>query len=145
VDDRRQIIWGLYQDVVLQGRHHETQRLGLTNAVLVTAAAALGLVSVDGKITPSDTPVGAFLVVLGIVGSVFTLKHYERFRMHMEQASQYRRALDIPELDDLRRRAQQEHADGWSDGWRKAVRNTHLHWWWASLHLSSAFWVRWSS
>jgi hypothetical protein len=31
--DNRQLLWGLYQDVVTQGRHHEGQRLGMTNAV----------------------------------------------------------------------------------------------------------------
>jgi len=135
MDDDKQIIWGLYQDVVTQGRHHETQRLGLTNAVLVTAAGALGLVSLDGKITTADIPVGLFLLVLGITGSFFTLKHYERFRSHMEQASVYRTALNVPELRTLRDRARDVHARSWSNGWKGTLRRTHLHWWWAGLHL----------
>jgi hypothetical protein len=135
MDDRRQILWGLYQDVVTQGRHHETQRLGMTNAVLVTAAAALGLVAVDGEINAADAPAGGFLVVLGIVGALFALKQYERFRMHMAQASQYRKALTVEGLAQLRDDASSSHSAKWSRGWRKAVFNTHLHWWWASIHL----------
>lgn len=133
--DDKQIIWGLYQDVVQQGRHHETQRLGLTNAVLVAAAAALGLVSIDGKIATSHIPVGIFLVVLGVMGAIFSLKQYERFRMHMEQAKQYRNALRVPELSALRKHADDDHAATWSRSWRKMLYKTHLHWWWASLHL----------
>jgi hypothetical protein len=48
------------------------------------------------------------------------------FRFHMEQASQYREALDVNGLAELRRNARHNHEPAWSDGWRKPVRETLL-------------------
>jgi uncharacterized membrane protein YeaQ/YmgE (transglycosylase-associated protein family) len=135
MDDRRELLWGLYEDVVAQGRHHESQRLGMTNAMLVVAAAVLGLIGLDERISDADIPAGLFLVVLGIVGAVFALKHYERFRYHMAFAKEYRNALKITGLSKLRAHAEDEHVSDWSKRWQRAVYNASLHWLWVSLHL----------
>jgi hypothetical protein len=129
------VLWGLYQDSVTQGRHHESQRLGMTNAILVATAASLGLVGIDQQITPSDIPVGVFVTALGIFGGLFSLKQYERFRNHMAFAKAYRNALHVDGLGPVREVARASHKKEWENGWRGWLAGTHLFVWWAGLQL----------
>jgi hypothetical protein len=129
------IIWALYEDSVAQGRHHETQRLGMTNAILVATAASLGIVGIDSEISVADLPVGLFLVVLGGFGALFSLKQYERFRNHMAFAKVYRDAVGDDRLTTLRASAKKAHRGEWAKGWRGRLLRSRLFAWWASFHL----------
>lgn len=55
----------------------------------------IGIVTFDKTIAaPADLPLILLLIALGIFGAVFSMKHYERFSLHMERARRYRDALD---------------------------------------------------
>ena len=99
----RDVLWKMYQEHCNEGRHHETQRSTVTNLVIVVAAGVIGLITYDKGITWADLPLTCFLILLGLFGAVFTLKHYERFAMHMARARSYRDALDelLPKVDAL--------------------------------------------
>ncbi len=66
----------------------------MTSLFVAIAAGVLGLVTFDGRVSPSDLPLSAFLLVLGIFGAVVSAKHYECFSMHQRRASKYREALE---------------------------------------------------
>jgi hypothetical protein len=107
----------------------------MTNAILVAAAASLGLVGIDQKITRADIPVGVFVTALGVFGTLFSLKQYERFRYHMAMAKAYRDALRIDGLQSVRETGRSSHKAEWQSGWRSRLAATRLFVWWAALQL----------
>ena len=112
--EENQVLWSMYQEHCVQGRHHETQRSTVTSILLSISAAILALVSLDKEITRADIPMGLLLIVIGLFGALFCAKHYERFRIHMKRARNYRDALDanISEIDikKLKKIADETHA-----------------------------------
>lgn len=134
----RDVLWKMYQEHCTQGRHHETQRSTVISAVIAIAAALIGIITFDRAIAaPADLPPAFLLVVLGIFGAAFTMKHYERFSLHMERARRYRDALDLllpgqPLLRckkdaDLAHEQEFPHMHKW-----------RLHYWWLALNLAIA-------
>ncbi len=75
-----------------------------------------------------------YLTLLGLWGAVFSLKHYERYLLHMSRARQYRNALDALLSDagikKLKQDADTEHNNKWP--WLHQVR---LFWFWLSIHI----------
>jgi hypothetical protein len=110
--DDAELAWRLYLEHCNQGRHHETQRAGVTQYVIAVSAGIGSLIGVGG-ITATDLPLAAVIVMLGFFGAVFAAKQYERFRYHMEHAARFRRHLEraVPGLDiaSVRRDAKSEH------------------------------------
>jgi len=90
----RDVLWKMYQENCTQGRHHESQRSTVAAVFLAIAGAAIGLITFDKGILPSDLPLTIFLFFLGCFGAVFSAKQYERFSFHMERARRDRAALD---------------------------------------------------
>ena len=103
IDALRECLWKVYLEEITQGRHHETQRVNVTNLVIAVAAAILALATFDKALNRSDLPLTIFLIVLGMFGAAFSSKHYERFRKHMLCARNYRNAIDatLPNLSIL--------------------------------------------
>ena len=90
----KDILYGLYQENVLQCRHDETQRATVTSSIIAIDTIIIGLITFDKAINWSDIPLSALLILLGIFGAAFTLKHYERYSLHVERLRQYRAELD---------------------------------------------------
>ncbi len=90
----RDLYWKMYQENCTQGRHHETQRATVATALIGIAAAAIGIATFDKSLILSDLPLTLFVVAIGLFGTIFSAKHYERFSLHMERARFYRKALD---------------------------------------------------
>ncbi|MGW4944493.1 hypothetical protein ACWEOZ_23210 [Actinoplanes sp. NPDC004185] len=97
--DRTDILMQQWQSRWDQIRHSETQRAALTNMVLVLAAAGLGFIAQKG-FRPSVLMVSGALILLGVFGALASAKFYERFRLHLREASEMRRKLDdsFPDL-----------------------------------------------
>jgi len=104
----RDVLWKMYQEHCTQGRHHETQRSTVAGALVAIAGAVIGLVTFDKAVSPMDLPLTFFLFLLGGFGAVFSAKHYERFRLHMERARRYRDELDRLLPDSLLKRLKEE-------------------------------------
>ena len=92
--DKSDILWGMYQENTTQGRHHESQRETVTNLIITITGVLLALIALDDKLNQADLPLAIFVTLLGLWGAVFSLKHYERYLLHMSRARQYRNALD---------------------------------------------------
>jgi hypothetical protein len=133
-DALRAALWNMCQEHYTQGRHHETQRAGVVSAILAIATALTGLVTFDKTLSSSDLPMTLGLILLGVFGFGFSMKQYERFRLHMARAREYRNALDalLPgsPLRELKRRADTSHETEF-----RGLEPLRLHYWWASLNL----------
>ncbi len=132
--DKSDIVWGMYQENTTQGRHHESQRETVTNLIITITGVLLALVALDDKLNQADLPLAIFVTLLGLWGAVFSLKHYERYLLHMSRARQYRNALDALLSDagikKLKQDADTEHNNKWP--WLHQVR---LFWFWLSIHI----------
>lgn len=75
-------------------KHHETQRERMTSLILVITGFGVASVGWDKQANSSDLPVGVLLIVLGIFGIIFSLKHYAHYKLHYARYRSYRRAID---------------------------------------------------
>jgi disulfide bond formation protein DsbB len=131
--DDAELLWRFYQEQYVRMRHQESQRESVTKLLVAVAAALLGLVTFDGRITTTDIPLALFLVVLGVFGAVFSIKHYERFRYHLGQARSYHKALDAALKSagtwELRETARSEHAQKYG-----LFFEIRTHWLWLAIN-----------
>ena len=133
------VLMKLYQEHCTQGRHHETQRSAVVTAIIAVASVITGLITYDRAITRSDLPLTFFLIVLGVFGAAFAMKHYERFNLHTERGRTHRDALDTllgqvlgtaAPLQPLRATANAKNAGAYP-----RLSKLRLHYWWLSLGL----------
>lgn len=85
-------LWNMYNEHTSQGRHHETQRTAVSTVVLALAGAVVAVIA-QGHFR-QIWPLALFLILLGIVGALFSLKQAERARMHITIAGDFRRQLE---------------------------------------------------
>ncbi len=132
--DERDVLWGMYQEHCTQGRHHEDQRATVTNLVIALAVAMIGLLSYK-DLSRTMWPLAVMVLLLGLFGALFSLKHYERFRFHMKCAGEYRDALEVllpaSKLAEHRMNAKTEHGTKYG-----AVAAIHLFIFWMLLNLA---------
>ena len=113
--DKNDIILAMFQEHCSHGRQHESQRSTVTSIILSISAALVALVSLDKAINKADIPLGLFLIGLGVFGSFFCAKLYERFRLHMQHVKIYREELEklSPEskVNELHWKAENAHSE----------------------------------
>jgi hypothetical protein len=102
---------------------------------MAVSAAIIGIVTFDKSIaTPADLPLTLLLVALGAFGAGFSMKHYERFSLHMERARRHRDALDelLPgrPLQRLKKEADSAQKKNFP-----CMHRWRLHYWWLTLNL----------
>lgn len=117
MNDCAEVLWRMYNENCIHGRHHGNLRAGVTNLIITITGAALAVISLDKALSPSDIGLTLFLVGLGVFGALFSAKHYERFRAHMARAHECRDALEeqVPDskLAARRHKADSRHRDEW--------------------------------
>ena len=91
--DNLEFCWRLYNEHTTHGRHHETQRTTFSNFVFALAPVIYGVMRLDNVIDRNDLPLALLMGALAVVGALLSLKHYERFRHHIAQASQFRKVI----------------------------------------------------
>ncbi|KPA10343.1 membrane hypothetical protein [Candidatus Magnetomorum sp. HK-1] len=84
----------LYREHGLWSRHQESQRAVVSNLIITIAAALIGLVVFDNQINNADTPATIFIILLGVFGTLFSYKYYERFHFHDSRIEAYKTELD---------------------------------------------------
>ena len=73
--------------------HHEKQRSNASTLLLTVAVVLIGFIRID-NLTRSDYLTAGIIVLIGILGCVFSLKEYERFRYHLFSSQKCRFAID---------------------------------------------------
>lgn len=83
----------MYREHAEQARRHEDQRGSAVTALVGLSLSALSAAS--GSREAVDTAwVGSIVLVLGGLGALLALKHYERSRRHGSYLASYRRAIE---------------------------------------------------
>jgi hypothetical protein len=141
-------LWRFYDEHAAQARQHETLRATVTSILTGFAAALVGFAGIGG-LEPSDVPAGVFVVLIGVLGALLSLKHYERNRFHVQVLAAVRREIDrlrpTPErvaasTGDLRKVATGEHKAEFSQKvkYGSLLVQLSLFQLWVALHLAIA-------
>jgi hypothetical protein len=130
----KDVLWGMYQENIVQGRHHETQRATVTGAIIAFAGLVINGTNFDKTININDLPFAVFLIFIGIFGAIFSYKQYERYLLHTKRAGLYRNELDKLQFDGLIRKlksiADKEHNEEFVK-----LSKLKLHYLWMSINL----------
>jgi hypothetical protein len=130
----REVLWNMYQEHSAQARHHEMQRASFGAALIAIAGVLIGVVTFDNAVLPSDLPLTFLVLVIGAFGAVFSAKHYERSRLHMERARRHRDALDRVLPGEPLKRVKLD-ADSTHNAEFPILHSLQLHKYWTGLYL----------
>ena len=134
--DVREAMWRMYSDHIAQCRHHEGQRSAVLSVTITISAALIGIATFDKSIAGiADAAIFAALASFGIFGAGFSLKHYERYRFHMQRARGFREVWDDL-LPGTPLAAVHAAADAEHDREFPHLRRMRLHYWWLGLNLA---------
>ncbi len=86
--NEKEIVWGMIQENFTQRRHHENQRAKITGLFVAISAGIIGLISFDNKLTAEDLPLSIFLIIIGLFGSLFNAREYDRYLLHRERTNE---------------------------------------------------------
>lgn len=131
---QQDVLWNFHNSHVATAQHYEVQRATVTTMLLAISTALVGLITFDDKVNAADAPAALFLIALGSFGALFALKHHERYRAHIEQAKEYRDALDST-LDGAPILAAKIRADTRHSANSKFLRRLKGAYWWATLNF----------
>ncbi len=130
----KDVLWGMYQENIIQGRHHETQRATVTGAIIAFVGLVINGTNFDKVIDKNDLPFAIFLIFIGIFGAVFSYKQYERYLLHTKRASKYRNELDNLQFDGLIRKLKSIADEEHNKEFTKSSK-LKLHYLWMSINL----------
>src|SRR5258707_15319914 len=91
---QKDILWGLYQEHRLMGRHNETLRSTVNNMLIVASAALVRFVTYDKEVNQSDLPAALLLIGFWVLGCGFSVSYKKRTWNHNRRAGQFRNELD---------------------------------------------------
>jgi hypothetical protein len=91
--DDADFMWGMYQEHLTHGRHHEVQRTNLGSILVAISAGILAFIA-NKDVLLDKRPLIYLLIFIGFFGALFTLKLSERARFHLDLAGRYRKKLD---------------------------------------------------
>lgn len=128
----------LYEGQIEHARHHENMRSQATNVVVAISAAMLAFLASDlgksGAESYLSVATGLFIVALNLYGWLMSMKHYERSRLHIDVASQYRTVVSMMisdeahDAEELRRVAHNEHS-------KMFLTRVRASWLWSGMHI----------
>ena len=126
----------MYQEQITHARHHETLRSQATNLIVVISGALLAFLSSVAATPGRQVILGVFLIVVNIYGLLMSIKHYERSRLHVTVAGQYRDFLSQNasafgnSINTTRKRGHEKHKQNFP-----IVQHFRTYALWSGLHL----------
>jgi hypothetical protein len=91
---RRKLLWDLSVERRVHARHSETLRATATGYALAGASALIAVITLDKEINYDDLPLAFLLLVIGIVGALFSTAYTERSHQHRNRANSLLKELD---------------------------------------------------
>ena len=134
MNEENDILICMYQEHLKQARHQENQRSTMANLILIISTGLLGVIALDKTFSFSDLPLAIFLFFLGLYGAIFTIKYYERFKLHYERSRNIRKEFDR-RFKDLGISGLQKEADKKTKEFFPIMFKLRLYWLWISLLL----------
>jgi hypothetical protein len=151
MSDPQAFLLAMYKEQCDQARQHEIMRQQSTTLILTvsTTIATVAGVTLSATIKPlldARVPwlvafyalLGWLIVKLAQLGERLSLKHYERNKLHVERARQYRRRLtDLfqnADYSEVNKNADQEHKNKWAkDRLQPSIIEGRLHQYWIDI------------
>jgi hypothetical protein len=91
---QRDLLWGMYTDFRIHGRHAETLRATVVNVMLVVASVLFAVVGNDRRIRFDDLPFCVGVVLIGLFGLAFSASYTELHDRNRLRAMRIRKELD---------------------------------------------------
>lgn len=94
-DDRKiqkDILWGLFQEYRNHARHKEVMRANITNYLILISAGLLTLIT-NGGLKKDDMLLVAMLILVGILGALFSSSYSERYLRNRRRADEVAKEL----------------------------------------------------
>ncbi len=129
----------MYEEQVRHGRHHEALRSQSTNIIVAVSAALVAFLGSEAASELSPLAVGTFMAIINVYGFFLSIKHYERSRMHVTVAGEYRKVVSASSIlngttiDEARERGRKKH-----QGRFKLSRWIRAYMLWSGLHVALA-------
>ncbi|MFM2450086.1 MAG: hypothetical protein RIS44_2536 [Pseudomonadota bacterium] len=92
--DRRKLLWDLSSERRNQARHSETLRSSVAGYVIASATAVIAVITYDKHINVYDLPLCISVIIIGVVGSLFSATYTERYHRNRRRASRLLKELD---------------------------------------------------
>jgi hypothetical protein len=91
---RKELLWNLSQERRNQARHSETLRSNISNYILLASSGLVAIITSDHKFGHWDLAMSLLLVVIGALGTLFTILYTERYHRNRRRASCLLKELD---------------------------------------------------
>ena len=138
MDETNDLLFKLYQEEVDQCLKNTELRVKTTGLVLTITAGLTAIISFDKVVTYQDLPIIFFLILIGLVFVVSTMKQHERFSFHMFRSREYLYRLES-NIKDLNITATKEIADKKLKKKHPYLSRLKLKYLWALLSLMPSF------
>jgi hypothetical protein len=94
LQERKDLLFGMYQENCTHARHFEALRISVTSIVI---AGAVGIISVAaaGGLHCDDWPITVGLMIIGFYGAVFTSTYFKRITGYDQLAAEFCGELDV--------------------------------------------------
>ena len=88
------ILVDMYKEQMAQSRHHEVLRATVSNIIIAISAGLLGLITYDKQVSTYDLPMIIFLITVGVLGYLITMKQYQHLQRHLERANGFAEKIE---------------------------------------------------
>jgi hypothetical protein len=130
----KDFLLAMYSEQVEQARQHENMRANAANIVFGAGAVVAGFLYDNDAPHGEGRMLAIGLILIGVFGVAIVAKHYERNRMHVAVAQEYRAALEerLPgsNVDRLRSQGRRTHKKAY---W--LLSELGLNWLWTAASL----------
>jgi hypothetical protein len=141
---QKDVLWGLYLEYRTHARHSETLRSNVNNNLLLAASGLTAVIAVGQGIDHNDWPLSVLMILLGLIGALFSASYTERYHRNRERASEVKNQIDSllfvghtqRTMKDLQVSADRQHYDNARHRWIR--RSTSAHWFWLVFPLMVA-------
>ncbi len=133
--EEKELLITLYKEYYVQARHHDNISAAMSRLFLTLGGAVIGGLSLADLDNETNVVLSSFLIAIGVVGAISTLKHAERHGRSATIARRYRNKLDDAypnaEIKILRDEAKLRNKKRYG-GFAVALKT---YWMWMSIHI----------
>jgi hypothetical protein len=91
---RKDLLWGMYQEMRTHARHAETLRSSVISYTLVLTSALIVVITFDKKVNHADVLLCAAIAIIGLVSTGFAASYAELYHRNRLRAEEFRNLLD---------------------------------------------------
>lgn len=99
-NEKLQVLLKMYEESMIQRRHHETSRTTLSNILIAIDAVLIGLI-VDNGIEKTDLWLVLLLMYFSIFGILSSISFLERYNLYWRKSRVFREQMDIVMEDTM--------------------------------------------